>query len=289
VSNRYIGQAGAGTSSGLSFANRAPISDFVAQEAAVGVGEYLYFNAETITLTAVLTITGDGKTLVGVNSTTGVVDGSLATTDAGNTYVNCITASGRSFTQFLGLEVIRATGAGIITGSAFNVYNVYARNNGAEGIKGNTYGSVKNTKANNNSTIGITCNYGLTTYSQAIGNGTVGFFGEFSGVSNSISHANVTGVQYCSASNCIIDGNTTGVNNIGGSPYSPLVNNCSITYNTTGISANSSGGIYDITAIPQNLVVRLQILGLSILPTVRLTHTPTGLETISHQPQRLPN
>jgi hypothetical protein len=225
---------------GTSFANRAPISDFVAQEAAVGAGEFLYFSAETITLTAVLNVTGNSKRFVGVNATTGAIDGSLAILDAANLRAYCIEAHTYNYCHYRHIEFIRATTYGLRPGSYGGMYNCSFRNN-AGGAYQNDHGTYLNCKASNNTGYGIIANgNGDIGYCQVIGNARGVTMG-LTSIVNSVVHNNsVHGIAYCTnVDGCVIDGNGKGIDN--GSNYNAQVTRCSITNNTTGIQTNATG------------------------------------------------
>jgi hypothetical protein len=240
MANRWIAQTGAGAADGTSFANRAHESSFVTMEAAVGSGEFLYISAETITLSGVWTITGVNKQLVGVNATTGADDGSIAILDAGNTHAHCVDATNDNYTRLKNLELIRAFSDGLRCRKAF-IYNVKMRNNGGKGAHSSEMGTFENCHANNNSSHGLHTEYGQIIYSQAIGNGATGLFGNYGIATECITHANVNGVfGGLQISRSVIDGNTNGVNNTMGGGWQISVCKCSITNNTTAITTDSS-------------------------------------------------
>ncbi len=240
MSNRWISQSGAGTLAGTSFANRAPISDFVAQEAAVGTGETLFFSAETITLPFALTRTGlQGKRFVGVNATTGMNDGSIAVLDAGNTYANCML--GGAYHHNENLEFIRATGTGFLMGTDDTSYNIKARNNGAVGILASASGggAMTNVHTSNNTTNGVTANFSSVTNLTSNGN-SYGIRGSYGTIEGGVLYGNTTGAsKMLSIKNCVIDGNTTGVDNASAG-ITTLIKKCSITNNTTGLSTSAA-------------------------------------------------
>lgn len=244
MSNRWISQDGAGTLEGTSFANRAPISDFVAQEAAVASGEFLYFSAETITLPFVLTRTGEKKRYVGVNATTGINDGSMAVLDAGNTYANCIT--GANFSYLENIEAIRSTGNGLNGGGQDSLFNCKARNCGGDGIQTNTGGggSVQNCHASNNTGIGIDAHYTGAGHCTSTGNGT-GYYSEYAFFTKCIAYGNTLGFNGgFLIDSSVIDGNTIGLSNVGRT-RTCFITKSSITNNSTGISTDSAIIVYE--------------------------------------------
>jgi hypothetical protein len=241
MADKWIAQSGAGLADGSSFANRAPESSFASLESAMSAGDTMYISAVTITLSAVWTITGNSKRFVAVNSSTGSVDGSIATLDAANVRANCIEANARSYCQYKHIEFIRATGTGFQPGSFSLVYNCKARNNGSNGFYINQYSEAINLHSNNNTAAGINlASSGNVSFSQSISNGADGFAGGISFVTHSISHANTLSgfYGYHAIIKCVSDGNSNGVNNAGVYPSSII--GCSITNNTTGVTTNAT-------------------------------------------------
>lgn len=236
MANVYISQAGAGSGTGTSWANRAPQSSFSSLEATMGAGDTMYIAGETITLTATWTVTGAKKNFIGVNPSTGVEDGSIAILDAVNTYANCI--SGNTYCLYKNIQAIRATSWGAIIGHSSIGWNLKASNNG-HGLYTNSNGHFVFCEVSNNTGTGFgSASMGSFRYCKAIGNSR-GFTGGISTAINCIAHANtLSGFIYFNViEGCVVDGNGVGIDNQDN--FIAFISRNSITNNTTGISTNT--------------------------------------------------
>lgn len=239
MASKWISQAGAGLADGSSFANRAPQSSYSSLLSGMSAGDFMYISGETITLTAVWTNNKNSVIHIGVNPTTGALDGSIAVLDAGNTYSTCLDGGTGYYNRYINIECIRSTSWAMSIGSHSIAYNCKARNS-AQGFIGSSVCYFLHCTATNNTGYGfVNSSLGSFSYCQAIGNAN-GFYGGISTISNCLAHANTGfGVSNCTlVDSCVLDGNGTGMTNAGG--YNSHVFRTSFTNNTTALTTNAT-------------------------------------------------
>jgi hypothetical protein len=247
----YITVSGAGTETGVDWANAYSVTDLQTAFDDLTAGDTLWMEEGTYTIPAIIDLNATSGTganiisVIGVNSLH-VDDGTIIAFDANASYANCISANA-SFWFFKNLEFINATGDGFKRSSGGNWYffNCSASNNSADGwefTNGNSCWLVS-CLAYSNTIYGIDgTGSDYTHVDKCLIKLNAGGLNLKSGsISNSIIHDN-TNVGIFSMNThvtaCVVDENGIGINGVfsGGG----VINNCRITHNTTGINASSA-------------------------------------------------
>ncbi len=231
MATKYASVLGAGAKTGADWANAYDNTQIVGTALpAIGAGGILYIEAETYNITAAWALPGNGCSVIAVNATSHVEDGSRAILNAGSAYNACIDGSVRSMSQVRNIDGTAATFIAIYLETSSTAYNCIGRNS-QYGIYA---GSIVNCLAYSN-TYGFFPNVGTVSYCETRNN-TYGVSTAAS-VVGSVAFGNTTGITTARLiSGCVIDDNTTGVEN--SSVVTTLLGS-SITNNGTAINCNA--------------------------------------------------
>jgi len=230
MADLYGSVAGAGGKTGADWANALDQTQFQASAVDVLVaGETFYVEAVTYTLAGIFDVdsgndgtAGNLISVVAVNASTHINDGSRAIWDAGSTHANCFNqTTAMNYWSWENHEFINATGDGWNKGDALTstfmcFKNCAFDNNGGKGFDANGTRVQSSTlticQANGNTTVGIDVRSGsvTTAFCQTLNNGNDGI--RIGSAINCLSHNNtVDGIDALeNVDGCTIDGNSVG-------------------------------------------------------------------------------